>query len=161
MTAYLLPQNDDRERRAAELAAAASKYKYNTDIGIPLIDAEGPDDANKLDWKVKIFALLLRLRKNVQAICDKSGLKFQETKPVRDIHKLLSVLTTGGDTVAYFTPDLGFVANPQDNRPKSISDYMDKIFVDRDQNNRGTAPVPEMAHLWDSDLTFAYQTRGF
>ena len=97
MTAYLLPQNDDRERRAAELAAAASKYTYNTDIGIPLIDAEGPDDANKLDWKVKIFALLLRLRKNVQAICDKSGLKFQETKPVRDIHKLLSVIrrTTG------------------------------------------------------------------
>ncbi|MCX6111047.1 MAG: lipoxygenase family protein [Proteobacteria bacterium] len=156
MSAYLLPQNDDREKRAAELFAAGSKYKYNTDIGIPLIDAEGPDDANKLDWKIKIFALLLRLRKNVQAICDKSGLKFQESRPVRDIPKLVAVLTSGGDTVEYFTPDLGFVASSQESRPKSIKDYTDKIFVDRDQNNRGTAPLPEMAHLWDSDLTFAY-----
>ncbi|MCX6111045.1 MAG: lipoxygenase family protein [Proteobacteria bacterium] len=151
-----LPQYDDRQKRATDLAMAASAYKYNNDIGLPLIDTAGPDDKNLPDWTLKIFALLLSLRTNVQAIYDKSGLKFQEPKPVRDIPKLIQVLKNGDNPIDYFTPDLGFVSSIQDNRAKAVSDYVDKIFVDRDKDNRGSAPLPEIATVWDSDKTFAY-----
>ena len=156
MSDIKLPQNDDRQRRAAELSSAAKAYKYNHDIGVPLIDKEGPDDANAADWKIKMFILLMGLRKNVQAIYDRSGLKFHYPKPVRDIPKLITVLKNGDSAVDYFTPDLGFVASMTDNRPKAISDYADKIFVDRDKDNKGSAPLPEMATVWDFDKTFAY-----
>ena len=92
MSDIKLPQNDDRQKRATDLAKAGSAYKYNNDIGLPLIDTAGPDDRNLPDWTLKTFALLLKLRTNVQAIYDKSGLKFQEPKPVRDIPKLIQVL---------------------------------------------------------------------
>ena len=155
MSDIKLPQNDDHQKRAAELAGAGSIYKYNHDIGLPLIDAEGPEDKNQPDWTLKIFTKLLSIRTNVQAIYDKSGLKFQQPKPVRDIPKLIEVLKNDGSVNDYFAPDLGFVAGP-DNRAKAVSDYVDKIFVDRDKDNKGTAPLPEMAMVWDSDKTFAY-----
>ena len=156
MSDIKLPQNDDRQKRATDLAKAGSAYKYNNDIGLPLIDTAGPDDRNLPDWTLKTFALLLKLRTNVQAIYDKSGLKFQEPKPVRDIPKLIQVLKNGDNPIDYFTPDLGFVSSIQDNRARAVSDYVDKVFIDRDKDNKGSAPLPEIATVWDSDKTFAY-----
>ncbi len=161
MAKFALPQNDDVQKRKSELAEQAKPYKYNYDMKIPLIEAEGPDDKNKPDYQLKIITKLLTLRTNLQAISDKSGLQFQKPKPVRDINVFMEALKPGGNLVSYFTPDLGFImGDKQARRPKSINDYVEKIFMARDAQNQGPAPVPEIASKWDSDRTFAYMFVG-
>ncbi|MCX6127756.1 MAG: lipoxygenase family protein [Proteobacteria bacterium] len=157
MAGLNLPQNDEQTKRKQELTEQAKFYTYNNDIGIPLIHAEGTADKSKADWQVKILTTLIKLRINLQAIYDKTGLDFTNPKPVRDVPKLIGLLKSGGNPVDYFTPDPGFIKGDVSlRRPSSINDYVDKIFVDHNDKNLGTAPVPEIAAKWDSDETFAY-----
>jgi arachidonate 15-lipoxygenase len=157
MSTIKLPKDDDRDRRADELRQEASFYKYNTDIGLPLIDKEGPADKNQPDWLAKIFRALMEIRVNLQEIYDKSGFQFQTEKPVRDIPKLMSMLREGGNPQDYFSPDLGFIKSGEGrSQATSIQDYIDKVFMTRDRIGFGRSSVPEIAGKWDSDKTFAY-----
>ena len=158
MSTIVLPQFDSNPaKRKQDIAREAAPYRYNNEIGIPLIEAEGPRDKDSADWNRKVVQVLMNARSNVQKIYDQSGLKFYKPRPVRDLAKFTEYVRSGGNLVDYFTPDLGFIKGDADaGRPKSIDDYVDKIFIDRDGNNRGNAPLPDIARVWDSDITFAY-----
>ncbi|MFW7378439.1 MAG: lipoxygenase family protein [Oligoflexus sp.] len=157
MSRIKLPQNDETQKRQAELSQQASVYSYNYDTGIPLIESPGPKDANAPDYQMKLFALLMKIRFNIQAIHERSGLQFMTPKPRGDIPTFLKTLQSGGNPLDYFAPDLGFITNSKEaRRPASINDYISKIFVDRDNSNQGSAPLPGMADKWDTDLNFAY-----
>lgn len=155
MGAISLPDPNDEQRRA-EIKAEAANYQYNNDIGLPLINAPGPRDANMPDHQLRVFSTMMRIRFNIQAICERSGLKFQKPKPVGNLSKFLELLKSGGNPLDYFAPDLGFVTPPEANRAQAIDDYFTKVFIDRTPSNQGNAVVPEMALKWDSDKTFAY-----
>lgn len=157
MANFTLPQNDDKTIRKAQVQEQGKLYSYNRDLGIPLIEAQGPDDHHQADWTLKIFTCLLSLRTNLQKIYDKTGLNFMIPKPVRDIPRFIEVLKTGQDPVDYFTPDPGFVdRGARSKRPSSINEYVDSVFLDRDKNNKGVAALPEIATKWEKDSTFAF-----
>ena len=152
-----LPQNDDKSKRNSEIAEQAKLYSYNHDVGIPLVQAQGPDDHNQADWLAKTFIVLLGLRSNLQAIYEQTKFNFMQPKPVRNIPLLINTLSTGKNPVDYFTPDPGFIQGDFfAKRPKAITDYTDKIFFKRDSNNKGVAAIPEIALRWDTDRTFAF-----
>jgi len=139
-----LPQNDDQTRRKTELSELSKLYSYNDDLGIPLIEAEGPDDRNRAEWTVKIFNCLLSLRSNMQKIYELGSFEFMKPKPVRDIPKLIDTLKSRQNPINYFAPDPGFVVGgSRGSRPATISDYADKIFLERDASNRGIGALPE------------------
>ncbi len=169
MGAFTLPQNEkDKEARQKFLDNQPKIYEYvdktkpnykaeDMDIGLPLMKDPGPADANQADWALKIFTLFLKIRTNEQAIYDKTGYDFMTPKPVRDIPRFVEVLKSKGNIQDYFIPDPGFIQGDASmGRAKSINDYTDKVFVDRTPDNKGTAPLPDMAKVWDKDETFAY-----
>jgi arachidonate 15-lipoxygenase len=152
----LPPEYGDRSQRQSDIDREARAYKYNEEIGLPLIEAEGPRDVNYPDYKIKLFMQMIRIRYNIQAICERSGLKFQRDKPKGDLQKFLGMLKKGANPLDYFAPDLGFVLDKAANRPSSLDDYTTKVFLDRTPGNQGYATLPEMASKWDDDKTFAY-----
>ncbi len=135
------------------------EYSYDSIQGLPVIKkpSEKAPERNRPEWTFQSFRKMIELRNNLQAIYDQTGLNFMSPKPMRNMQELAKTFQTQGNPIDYFNPDPGFILEGEySRRVRRIEDYIDLVFVDRNADNTGSAPVPDMAEKWDSDETFAY-----
>jgi arachidonate 15-lipoxygenase len=143
---YLISQQDDRAERAEQVAAVRASYKYNMDLGFPVVAGTRPEDEPSLRWQVKSLESQERTRLNLRLLKRRGKWNFiNELQPLAPVK--LATMVKNDDMagiVDYFMPIPGGVNG--DPRDKSLREFREVFALGQ---------PPSVVERFESDEYFA------
>lgn len=159
MARYKLPQQDLPALRWPRLTVRKNAYRYERSLGIPLNESPyAIKDLNGPEWVRQLLEAILKVNSNATRYIQETSYEFANSYPPRLLTDQLTRFAkaaSSGDPKAFleafkeFGPSIGKFILPDLGptvKAANLEDYK-AIFA--------TMPLPEIAHRFDTDESFA------